>query len=216
MTRVLLWDHDGVLVDTEALYRKATRETLASVGVELSDAAYRQLFLVESRGAWHLVEERGVAARQVVELKRARNERYVELLRTTDVAIPGALDVVRRLAAHFRMAIVTTSARAHFDVIHAGRELPTHFELVLAREDYVFAKPEPEPYLRALKALGAAADECLVIEDSERGLRAARAAGLSCWVVPSELTVDSAFEGAARRFESLAELARALLPAPAE
>lgn len=211
MTRVLLWDHDGVLVDTEALYRQATRETLASVGVELSDAAYRQLFLVESRGAWHLAEERGIPAARVRELKRARNARYVDLLRASDVAIPGALQVVRRLAAHFRMAIVTTSARAHFDVIHGGRELPSHFELILAREDYVLAKPEPEPYLRAMHVLGVRPDECLVIEDSERGLRAALAAGLTCWVVPSDLTVSSTFEGAARRFRNLEELSRALL-----
>jgi HAD superfamily hydrolase (TIGR01509 family) len=109
------------------------------------------------------------------------------------------------------MAIVTSSKRAHFDVIHRQSGLPQHFELILTREDYTESKPNPEPYLRALELLAVSSAQCLVIEDSERGLRAAKAAGLGCWVVPSELTRDAAFAGADRRFDDLEALERALL-----
>ena len=109
------------------------------------------------------------------------------------------------------MAIVTSSHRAHFEAIHRSTGLPQFFEFVLAREDYGLSKPDPEPYLSAVARLGLSAGECLVIEDSERGLRAAKAAGLTCWVIPSALTASSNFAAADRRFDSLAELRNVLL-----
>jgi HAD superfamily hydrolase (TIGR01509 family) len=209
--RALLWDHDGVLVDTEGLYFQATRELLATVSVTLTEAHYRQLFLIEGRGAWHLARERGVSEREIAALQRARGERYTQLLTAADVLVPGALELLAALAAHYRMAIVTSSHRNHFDAIHRTSGLPAHFEFVLAREDYVHAKPAAEPYERAVARLGLAPNECLVIEDSRRGLLAARAAGLRCWVVPSALTAESSFSEADRRFASLSALGQALL-----
>ncbi|HEY6878416.1 MAG TPA: HAD family phosphatase [Polyangiales bacterium] len=205
---VLLWDHDGVLVDTEGLYLQATREVLASVGVALDDVLYRELFLVQNRGAWHLVRDHDEAA--LAALKHRRSERYTELLTSGDVYIPGALAMISELATRHRMAIVTSSRRAHFDAIHRGRTLPSHFELILAREDYGESKPDPEPYLTAVARLGVSPADCLVIEDSERGLRAARAAGLRAWVIPSALTGGSDFAGAERRFDNISDLHAAL------
>jgi beta-phosphoglucomutase-like phosphatase (HAD superfamily) len=72
------------------------------------------------------------------------------------------------------------------------------------------AKPDPDPYLTAVARLGLHADACLAIEDSERGLRAARAAGVRCWVVPSPLAREGSFEEAERVFASLGELVTAL------
>jgi HAD superfamily hydrolase (TIGR01509 family) len=208
MWSTLLWDHDGVLVETEGLYFQATREILASAGVELTRELYEQLFLVEGKGAFHLV--RDLQAPQIDALRAKRDARYAELLAGGDLLIPGALAVLQRLRARFRMAIVTSSKRAHFEVIHRQSALPAQFELILTREDYVNSKPEPEPYLRAVERMGVAPAECLVIEDSERGLRAAKAAGLTCWVVASELTRASDFARADRRFEDLAALEHAL------
>ena len=86
-----------------------------------------------------------------------------------------------------------------------------HFELVLLQGDYPRAKPEPDPYLRAVERLGVPGDRCLVIEDSERGLRAAKAAGLRCWVIPSDLTAGGAFETADAVLASLRDAAARLL-----
>jgi HAD superfamily hydrolase (TIGR01509 family) len=205
---VLLWDHDGVLVDTEGLYLQATREVLATVGVALDEARYRELFLKQNVGAWQLV--RGKSADELAALKERRSARYTELLTAGDTYIPGALAMIEDLSTRHRMAIVTSSRRAHFDAIHAGRALPGYFELILAREDYGESKPAPEPYLTALARMKVSPQECLVIEDSERGLRAAHAAGLRCWVIPSQLTEGSDFSLAERRFESITTLHDAL------
>ncbi len=210
MITTLLWDHDGILVDTERFYFQATRETLAQVGVELSEELYRQFFLVQARGAWHLAEARGVAPEAREALKRARDARYTELLLSNDVLAPQVLALLDTLAPRFRMAIVTSSRRVHFEAIHRTSGVPSRFELILAREDYVNSKPDPEPYLTAMARMGVGPDTCLVIEDSERGLTAAHAAGIRCWALPSELTRSSSFALAERTFSSLRELVAAL------
>ena len=211
MCKALLWDHDGVLVDTEKFYFQANREILAEVGAVLSEADYRRYLLVAGTGAWHLAAERGCSAEDIAAMKRRRDERYRQLLLAEDVAIPGVSELLAELHSRVRMAIVTSSLRAHFDAIHTRTDLPRYFELILAREDYRVSKPDPEPYATAVERLQLSAAECLVIEDSERGLSAAKAAGLSCWVIPSALTRESNFTAADRRFDDLAALRLALL-----
>jgi len=206
----LLWDHDGVLVDTEELYFEATRELMASVGVALTSDQYRQHLLVQGRGTWHLAAERGVSEADIQALRQQRDRRYGQLLASGDLLMPGVTGIVRTLAQRHRMAIVTSSQRVHFDTIHRASGLRPHFELIVTREDYVHSKPSPEPYLTAMERMGLSPEQCLVIEDSERGLRAATAAGIRCWVVPSSLTRGSSFAAAERQFESLGQLAEAL------
>jgi HAD superfamily hydrolase (TIGR01509 family) len=212
--RAVFWDNDGVLVDTERLYFEATRRTLAGASVDLTEALYHDLFLVEARGAWHLAEAAGASPGRVAELKGARDRLYVELLRGGDHAIPGVRDALAALAGKLTMAVVTSSHREPFEVIHARTGLLRFFDFVLVREDYTRSKPDPEPYLAAVARAGVDPRECLVVEDSERGLRAAVAAGLRCWVVPTALTRAGDFSAADRVLASIADVARALDTAP--
>jgi len=211
MLSTILWDHDGVLVDTERLYYRATREVLARAGVDLSVEQYRQLLLVEARGAWHLAEERGASAGEIEQLRRDRNLLYMKMIQDEDVVVPGALELLKRLAPRFRMAVVTSSQGVNFDAIHRNTGLRDLVEFVLVREDYGESKPHPEPYLRAVERLGVPKEDCLVVEDSERGLRAARAAGLRCWIVETEMTAGLSFDDAERVFPDLAAAGEALL-----
>jgi len=207
----ILFDNDGVLVDTEHLYFRANQEALAGVGIDLDAAAYVELFLREGRGAWHLARERGLGPADIDALRAARDRRYSDMVAGADVLIPGVADIVPALARRYRLAIVTSSEPGPFARTHARTGLLEHFEIVLAQGDYARAKPEPDPYLRAVERLGVAADRCLVIEDSERGLRAAKAAGLRCWVIPSALTIGGRFEAADAVLADLAAAAARLL-----
>jgi HAD superfamily hydrolase (TIGR01509 family) len=128
--------------------------------------------------------------------------------------IPGVPDIVRALAACYRLAIVTSSEPEPFARTHARTGLLPHFEMVLMKGDYERSKPEPDPYLRAVERLRLAPERCLVIEDSERGLRAAKAAGLACWVIPSSLTVGGRFETADAVLDNLTAAGRRLLDPP--
>src|SRR5262245_45560313 len=78
--KAILWDNDGVLVDTEHLYFEATRRVLESVGIPLTEEQYLDLFLIQNKGAWHLVEAQGVAPDEVLRLRDERNSLYSRLL----------------------------------------------------------------------------------------------------------------------------------------
>ena len=94
--------------------------------------------------------------------------------------------------------------------MHSAAGLMRYFEFVLAREDYHETKPNPEPYLLALERLGLMADNCVAVEDSERGLAAARAAGPCCLVIPNHMTRSCNFQGATAMLPGAAAVLDAL------
>ena len=210
MIRAIFWDNDGVLVETEHLYRQANQEILASAGIHLTDAQYLELFLVQGRGAWHLAEERGFSPAEIDRLRDRRNDRYTELLRLEPRAVPGIEDVLEALHGRYVMGVVTSSRRDHFDVIHQATGLTKYFDFVLALGDYARTKPHPDPYLRAIEVSGVPPEACVAIEDSERGLAAALGAGLRCLAVPSPLTRRQTFAGAERILSGVREIPDAL------
>lgn len=206
MIHAIFWDNDGVLVDTEPLYFRATRELLAEAGVELTHEHFADLSLRQGRSCFDLAAERGLAADELDALRQRRNARYTELLRAGVAPIPGVVETLRALHGSRPMAIVTSSNPDHFEAAHASTGLREFFEFVLTNADYERHKPHPEPYLRAAARLGIEPSRCLVVEDTERGLRSARAAGMRCVVVPGELSRSGDFAAAEAVLESIAAL----------
>lgn len=196
MISTIFWDNDGVLVDTEHLYMEAGREVLAERGITLTDAQYVELFLRQNRGMLHFADEHGWSHEDLQALRTRRDGVYAALLSRESRVIDGVADTLAALHGRVRMAIVTSSRRSHFDIIHASSGLLQYFDFVLAEGDYVASKPHPAPYLAAIDRAGVNPGQCLVIEDSERGLTSALAAGVRCAIVPSRLTRGARFEGA--------------------
>lgn len=196
MVKAILWDNDGVLVDTERLFFESTRRTLAPIGIQLRLEQFLDLSMRQGRSAFDLAMENGCPREQVMNLKRDRDLLYSDMLRRQTRVLPGVEETLKALHQRMRMAIVTSSQRQHFDTMHANIGLTGYFEFVLAREDYGKTKPDPEPYLLALQRLGMRAEHCVAVEDSERGLAAARAANLRCLVIPNEITQSCSFQGA--------------------
>ncbi len=205
--RALLWDNDGVLVDTEQLYFEVTRDVLASSGVVLTDEQYRDLFLVQGRGAWHLCAERGIPNEEIVRLRSRRNDLYADGLRRGSLALADVESVLATLHGRYPMGVVTSSRRDHFELIHEHTGFLRYFDFALTAHDVERVKPDPELYLKAVARSGFQAHECLAIEDSERGLHAARAAGVPCVVVPTALTRGCRFEGAERVLDRITDVA---------
>lgn len=208
MINAIFWDNDGVLVDTEHLYFLATRKTLATRGITIDETQYLELFLQQSRGILHFAREHGWSNEDLERVRRERSALYSALLRRQSRVIDGVADVLEALHGRYTMGIVTSSQREHFDIIHASSGLLQYFQFVIAAGDYDHPKPHPEPYLKAVARTGVAKDACIVVEDSERGLAAATAAGLKCVIVPSRLTTGCPFTGA---YKVLADI-REILP----
>jgi len=205
MKKYILWDNDGVLVDTEFWYFTATQRALAELGVTLQKHTYLQR-MAQGKSSWDLAAEAGVDANRIVMQRQQRDAWYQEYLLHEDIEIPGVEALLEKLAKTHRMAIVTTSICAHFELIHSDRKLLRFMDFVLTREDYVLSKPDPEPYVLGLRKFGASADNCLVVEDSRRGLQAALAAGIDCAIVHNDFTASHDFTGASHLLNSIAEV----------
>jgi HAD superfamily hydrolase (TIGR01509 family) len=209
-TQAIFWDNDGVLVNTEHIYFQATQRILATIGVPLTPDQYLEMFLVQGKGAWHLVEEKGFTAGEIEALRSQRNTLYGQLLAETPLVIDGVDRVLKSLHGRYLMGVVTSSRKDHFDVIHRNTGLLKYFDFVLTGEDYKHVKPDPEPYLKAIEKSGCDPDACLAVEDSLRGLTAAKAAGIKCIVVPTPLTRASNFDTADQVLENIEEILRFL------
>ncbi|MBU2054838.1 MAG: HAD family phosphatase [Proteobacteria bacterium] len=206
MIRAVFWDNDGVLVDTEKLYFQATRELLLRAGVTLTEPLFKRISLLEGRSAFDLATEKGLPQAEIDQLHEERNRRYTELLNGGIRILDGVQEALGALRGRALMGIVTSSRKVHFDAIHSGTGLLPWFDFVLTREDYRLSKPNPEPYLLAVRKSGFDAEECVVIEDSERGLQSALAAGIRCLIVPNDLTRGGDFAGAWRILNSSREV----------
>ena len=104
------------------------------------------------------------------------------------------------------MAVVTTSRREDFELIHRSRDLLSRMEFVLTIEDYAEPKPHPAPYLAALARFGADPAEAVAVEDSARGLKSAVAAGLDCIIVRHPFTAAQDFSGARQMVDSIRDV----------
>lgn len=198
----ILWDHDGVLVDTEPLYYRATSEALRRMGVDAPLDVYLE-YMARGRTSWDLAREAGFSESDIDQYRAIRDEMYQSLLVREPIEVPGVVDVLDTLSAHFDMAIVTTCKKPDFELIHRERDIVRHMAFVLAGGDYPREKPAPDPYLAALDRFGIGPGDAVAVEDSERGLASARAAGIPCIVVHNAFTATHNFEGAAAFIDTL-------------
>jgi HAD superfamily hydrolase (TIGR01509 family) len=204
--KAILWDNDGVLVDTEHFYFEATRATLERRGIGFTMEQYQEFFLRQGIGTRYFAERHGWSDEDFARFRCERGNAYSALLRTGVRPIDGVADVLARLHGRYVMGVVTSSQREHFDLIHASTGLRQYFGFVLTPGDYSHLKPHPAPYLAGLARTGVGPSECVVVEDSERGLAAATAAELRCVIVPSRLTAGEEFRGAYRVLRDIREL----------
>ncbi|HXJ26533.1 MAG TPA: HAD-IA family hydrolase [Streptosporangiaceae bacterium] len=205
MKRYILFDHDGVLVDTEFWYYKAGERALADIGLTLDKDQYLR-DMNQGLGTWAQARAAGIDEQAISRQREVRNDYYQEYLRTEAIEIEGVVEALAELSKYVRMAIVTTAKRVDFEIIHEKRQIRQFMDFVLVREDYKLAKPHPEPYLIGLRRFGTTKEETLVVEDSSRGLNSAVTAGIDCAIVYNDFTRTHDFSQARYRIKTLIEL----------
>ncbi|MEN8147497.1 MAG: HAD family phosphatase [Campylobacterota bacterium] len=205
MKKYILFDNDGVLVETEKWYFTANVEILKTMGITLSEERYRDI-MINGQSAFLLAEEAGFDSISVEKARNRRNELYQHYIHTEDITIEGVNEVLGALKEKYRMGIITSARREDFELIHAKRGITKHMEFVLCSGEYGRSKPHPDPYLKGLKLFGGEKHEAVVVEDSQRGLRSAVNAGMECVVVHNHFTVTHDFSDAAHRIKTLHEL----------
>lgn len=208
----VLWDNDGILVDSEFLYFEFTRDALAGLGVELKLSDYQEINLRRGQNVFGLAEQKGVTADVIARVKQERNRRFRQRISQGVELMDGVRDTLESLHGRLPMAVVTSSHPENLNSMHSDHDLAGFFETVVAAGDTPRFKPHPDPYLLAAERLNVRPDRCLVVEDSERGLQAAVAAGMCCVVIPNVLTQSGDFSAAHRVLENVRELLPIVLP----
>ena len=193
MLRAVIFDFDGVIVDSEPLILKLTREMAAQEGWTVSDEEYYDDYLaLDDRGVIaHLYASHGrplnTARRDELIAWKARS--YQEIIRDGLPAMPGAADFVAEVASLYPLAIASGSLRVEIEHLLGKLGLREKFAVLATADDCQRSKPDPEVYLTALFRLRALPNfrdeplqsaECLAIEDAPLGVVAAQAAGFKC------------------------------------
>lgn len=206
MKKYILFDNDGVLVHTEPLYFKANLMALKEYfNISLEFDEYMKI-MSEGTTVWQKAFNQGFSQNKIELARNKRNAYYQKFLKTENILIPQVKEVLEKLSKNYKMGIVTTSRRVDFEIIHKNLGIVDYMDFVLCEEDYNFAKPHPEPYLKGLELFKANKEETIVIEDSTRGLTAAYKAGIECVIVKNEFTITQDFSKASYFIDNLAQL----------
>lgn len=211
----VVFDFDGLILDTELPEYEAWREVYRAHGADLAIEVWGRCV----GGGWgifdphqHLEECLGRRLDRNA-LRPGREKRKMELIEAESVR-PGVVEkLAEAKAAGLRVGLASSSPR-HWIETHLGRlGLLDRFDTLCTADDVVRVKPDPELYLLAARRLNARPERCLAFEDSPNGARAAKAAGLYCVAVPNFVTRQLQFEAVDLTLDSLADMRLAAIEA---
>lgn len=191
MIRSIIFDFNGVLIDDEHVHFSLFRDVLAEEGISFTERQYHEEYLgYDDRECFEVAlsrSGRSATSGQVQELIQRKAVRYVKVAENGLRVFPGAIEAVRSLSAVWPIAICSGALRGEIEFALDRFGLRATIDAIVAAEDTERGKPDPEGYELALDALRSAGHEdleaghCLVIEDSQAGIAAAKAAGM--WAV---------------------------------
>lgn len=209
----VVFDFDGVLVDSEGLWHRAYSQVLAEFGVTVSREDYAREWVSLGRGP-EIAVERFRLPVTPDELRRRRTPLVERFVLEDGVPMPGVPEALERLGARWPLAVATNS----WDRVVRGflekHGLLRHFTGgLVTKECYPRPKPAPDAYLAAAAALGLPPERCVVVEDAEKGVQAASAAGARCIAVPNWWTEEGDLSAADRILRSLDEVTPELVQA---
>jgi len=201
----VIFDMDGVLIDSEGLYYRAYSEVLKPYGVTVSRPEYEEYWIAQGNGPEYIVAKHNLPV-SPDELRQLRSPVYLRFLETAVTLMPYVEEALARLSPHFSLSVATNSNREHLDFVLRRFGIDRFFPVTIARQDYRGAKPLPDAFLAAAEKLGLPPARCLVIEDTYRGVMAAANAGMACIAVPNEYTLRNDFSRASLVLANLGEL----------
>ena len=184
MIAAIVFDFDGVLVDSEPLHLRALQEVIAPLGMSVGRTEYYDRYRgYDDVGAFRAIASdrgRDVSDGEVRALIQAKSVVYQSLLAEGNVFYPGAQACVERLRTEYPLGIASGALRHEIQAILRAGALEQHFRFIVASGETAAGKPAPDPYLRAAALHGLPPGQCVAIEDSRWGIESARAAGMKC------------------------------------
>ena len=185
MIRAVVFDLDGVIVDSEQVWVEVRKEYVRGLGLEYPAEATRAMMGMSSpEWSGYLAGSLGVPGTPA-EINDAIVERMLVRYGTAPPLIPGAVEAVRRMAERWPLGIASSSNPELIEAVVRAAGIEDVVQVALSSEHVGRGKPAPDVYLEAVRLLGVAPAAAAAIEDSEPGLRSAKAAGLRVIAVPN-------------------------------
>jgi HAD superfamily hydrolase (TIGR01509 family) len=177
----VLFDMDGVIIDSEPLWSKAEQQLLARRNLRYSPQLKAVMMGRDSREAVGFLIKRYDLKESVSDVVEERNRLIAVLFRECLRPMPHALQLVRSVhAAEIKTGLASSSPKELVDLALGGLDITRLFDLILSGDQVARGKPAPDIYLTAARELGVSQENCLVIEDAPHGVAAAKAAGMCC------------------------------------
>ncbi len=207
----VIFDMDGVLIDSEPLHHRATQAALGARGRSYTERDNRAFFGATDSEMLRVLRILFDLPQSTAELVAAKTARLLELIRAEARPLPGVPEVVRWLReSGLPLALATASRPPVIEAVLEAVGLAGAFAAVVSGDDVAHGKPAPDGFLLAARRLAVDPERCLVIEDSRNGVRAAKAAGMRVAAVPCDATSHEDFSAADVVLPSLEALPKAL------
>lgn len=186
--KAVVFDMDGLLVDSETVYCEALTAQCAHMGHDLPLEVMKRMIGHAWAGSAGVLRDHFGPDFDTDALRDGSVERFYELAKAEIALKTGVMEILDHLdAVGLPRAICTSSRRVDVEHHLGAHDITHRFHAILAQGDYPRPKPNPDPYLKAAEALGVAPQDCLALEDSHNGVRAASSAGLMTIMVPDML-----------------------------
>jgi len=177
----VLWDMDGVIVDTAPYHFKAWQQTFAKLGVKYTRAQFKESFGRRNEAIIPELIGKPVSAKEIAVIARKKEALFRRLARGKIKPFPGAVELLQLLSNNdIKMALVSSTPPRNIDSVLERLEIKGLFQTIISGADVTKGKPDPECFLLAASRLGVEPENCIVIEDSTAGVDAAKSAGMKC------------------------------------
>jgi HAD superfamily hydrolase (TIGR01509 family) len=195
MIKAVIFDMDGVLIDARDWHYEALNRALGLLGYEITRYEHLSTYdgLPTGRKLQMLTVERGLPAELHPFLNSLKQQYTLEFVATRCKPVFQHQFMLARLEkAGYALGVASNSVRRTVEEMMERADLARYLDLMVSNEDVARGKPDPEIYLKAMRTLDVAPEECVIVEDNENGIRAATAAGAHVLVVedPSQVTLD--------------------------
>lgn len=184
--KAVIFDMDGVLVETEPFHTRAVKEILEEAGIDISEDEILEYVGLAYPEKLKIIFSKKSTDRDIPELLKKIHQRYRDLIKGKVKLMEGALELIEKFSNNgFKIALVTASNDSQTSIVLSNTDMKKYFDIVVTSNDVKNKKPDPECYLLASKKLEIKPDQCLVIEDSVYGVTAAKKAGMKCIALTS-------------------------------
>jgi len=182
--KAILWDMDGVISDSYPLHYASWQETFARRGVQISKRDFTGLFGARNDFIVKTVMGNALADDEITQIVQEKEETFRQKATGRIKPFPGVLRLLKALKqGNFKLGLVSSAPAQNIELVVNELDLTDIFDCMVSGQEVSESKPSPQIFLCGAHKLGASPDDCLVIEDSPLGVKAARAAGMKCLAV---------------------------------